>query len=136
MFYKKSSQNSQENICVGLFFKKSCRPQAFSFEFCKIFKNNFFYRAPPGNCFCSFVYRASDSATINTEYLSKGGFYARKNWTTFSKHFKLFVQWKISKHTMQLISENKKTSIFSCNVKTKNPKKFSWQWLWKIFLKL
>ena len=52
-------QNSQENTCVrvsfwiGLqtevcnFIKKEPLPQVFSYEFCEIFKNTFFYGTPP-----------------------------------------------------------------------------------------
>ena len=52
MFYKnkallKISQNSQENICVGVsflikFIKKETPTQVFSCEFCEIFNNAFF----------------------------------------------------------------------------------------------
>ena len=40
------SQNSQENTCARVTFLKTL-PQVFSSEFCKIFKNTFFYRTPP-----------------------------------------------------------------------------------------
>ena len=57
----KISQNSQENTCARVFFdkkeslsfflKKESLAQVFSCEFCEIFKNTFFYRTPPGDCF-------------------------------------------------------------------------------------
>ena len=54
------SQNSQENTFVGVsFLKKLKNPaQVFYSEFCAIFKNIIFYRAPPGDCFltlCIFL---------------------------------------------------------------------------------
>ena len=63
MFFKigviKISQTSQENTCVGIFFKKGRRiealqhyqketpTQVFSCEIFEIFKDTFFYRTPP-----------------------------------------------------------------------------------------
>ena len=55
--FLKSSQNSQENNCARVsfliklqdcrFIKKETVAQVFSFEYCEIFKNILFYRAPP-----------------------------------------------------------------------------------------
>ena len=39
------SKNSQENTCARVSFE--ILAQVFSCEFCEIFKNTFFYRAPP-----------------------------------------------------------------------------------------
>ena len=36
------------------FLKKETLTQVFSCEFCEIFKNTFFYRTPPNDCFCNF----------------------------------------------------------------------------------
>ena len=46
----KISQTSQENTCTRVFFSKveETLAQTFSCEFCKILKNNFFYRTPLG----------------------------------------------------------------------------------------
>ena len=43
--FLKISQNSQENTCARVSFL--IKLQAFSCEFCKIFKSNLFYRTPP-----------------------------------------------------------------------------------------
>ena len=42
--FLKISQYSQENTCVGVNFIKKTPTQVFSYEYCKIFKNSFFYR--------------------------------------------------------------------------------------------
>ena len=51
--FLKISQNSQENTCTRVFFSKveESLAQAFSCEFCKILKSNFFYRTPLGTAF-------------------------------------------------------------------------------------
>ena len=42
------SQNSQESTCARVsFYIKEVHAQAFSCEFCEIFKNTFSHRAPP-----------------------------------------------------------------------------------------
>ena len=46
------SQNSQEDTCARVsflknFIKKESLAQVFSYEFCEISKNTFFYRTPP-----------------------------------------------------------------------------------------
>ena len=41
------SQNSQENTCASLFFKKETLAQVFSCEFCEISQNT------SGGCFCN-----------------------------------------------------------------------------------
>ena len=53
--FLKIYQNSQENTCgrvsfrdgAGNFIKKEALAQVFPWEFCEIFKNTFFNRAPP-----------------------------------------------------------------------------------------
>ena len=46
--FLKISQYSQKNTCVGVsFYCKETPAQVFSCEYCKIFKNSFFYRTPP-----------------------------------------------------------------------------------------
>ena len=40
------SQNLHENACATIFIKKETLAQVFSYEFCEISKNTFFYRAP------------------------------------------------------------------------------------------
>ena len=53
--FLKIYQNSQENTCGRVsfrdeacnFIKKEALAQVFPWEFCEIFKNNFFNRAPP-----------------------------------------------------------------------------------------
>ena len=47
--FLKILQNSQENTCIKArnFIKKETPLQVFSCKFCEIFKNTFFYRAPP-----------------------------------------------------------------------------------------
>ena len=52
--FLKVLRNSQENTCVRvsflitrIFAKNEILAQVFSCEFCKIFKNTFFYRTPP-----------------------------------------------------------------------------------------
>ena len=49
----KVSQNLQENKCARVcnFIKKETLAQVFSYEFYEIFKNTFFYRTTPGDCF-------------------------------------------------------------------------------------
>ena len=61
--FSEISQNSQENTCARVsflikfqaqacnFIKKETLTQVFSCQLCKIFKNTFFYRTPPGDCF-------------------------------------------------------------------------------------
>ena len=53
VFYKKVflkiSQNLQENTCARIFINKETLAQVFSYEFCEIFKNTFFYRTLPGD---------------------------------------------------------------------------------------
>ena len=41
------SKFSQENTCARVSLAKKTRAQVFSWEFCKISKNTFFYRTPP-----------------------------------------------------------------------------------------
>ena len=57
--FLKFSQNLQENTCARVsfliklqaeacnFIKEETLAQVFSYEFCQIFKNTFFYRTPP-----------------------------------------------------------------------------------------
>ena len=42
-----------KHLCQSLFFNKVAETlaQVFSCRFCEIFKNTFFYRTPPGDCF-------------------------------------------------------------------------------------
>ena len=51
----KISLNSQENNCTRpqafIFIRTETLAQVFSFEFCEISKNTFFYRTPPNDCF-------------------------------------------------------------------------------------
>ena len=47
MIQKKNSQNSQENISARVSFLIKLQAQLFSCEFCKIFKNTFFYKKTP-----------------------------------------------------------------------------------------
>ena len=56
--FLKISQNSQENTCARVsfsikffFIKKETLAQVFSCEFCEIFKNTYFYRTSPDDCF-------------------------------------------------------------------------------------
>ena len=72
MFCKKgvlrNSQNLQEKTCARVsfliklqteacnFINKETLAQVFSCEFCEISKNTFFYRGPPGDCFCNFCF--------------------------------------------------------------------------------
>ena len=46
----KISQNSHENTCARASFLIKLQAwglEVFSYEFCEIFKNNFFYKTPP-----------------------------------------------------------------------------------------
>ena len=45
--FLKISQNLQENTCARIFINKETLAQVFSYEFCEIFKNTFFYRTLP-----------------------------------------------------------------------------------------
>ena len=60
--------------CVRHFFKKSCRTTAgeFSCEFCKNFKNTFFYRAPLEDCFCVSRYFITPYFNISVNPLQCG----------------------------------------------------------------
>ena len=56
----KISQNQKKYLCQSFFFskvesfiKKETLAQVLSCEFCKIFKNTFFYRTPVGDYFCT-----------------------------------------------------------------------------------
>ena len=65
-------QNSQENPCARVsfycnFIKKETMAQVFSCEFCKIFKNTFFYRTPP--VAASNETSSRDSEKVNLFYL-------------------------------------------------------------------
>ena len=56
--FLKVSQNSQKNACARVscnFIKKEALAQVFSCEFCETFKNKFFYRTPPDDCFCTII---------------------------------------------------------------------------------
>ena len=53
--FLKISQNSQEHTCLIKFYDPACNfitlAKLFSCKFYDIFKNNFFYRTTPGDCF-------------------------------------------------------------------------------------
>ena len=45
-------QNSQENNCATVTFLIKRDSGTEVFLFCETLKNTFFYRTPPGDCFC------------------------------------------------------------------------------------
>ena len=47
------SQNSQENTCARVPLKKRLWPRCFPVNFAKFLRTFFFYRTPPGDCFCA-----------------------------------------------------------------------------------
>ena len=54
-FLKNFAKFTGKYLRYSLFFNKTLSQvflsQVFSFEFCEFFKNTFFYRTPPDNCF-------------------------------------------------------------------------------------
>ena len=67
----------------------------FSCEFCEIFQNTFFYRTPPGDCFCIMHFRRCTFNLFNNPCLERKG----NQWNCMFKQFVFMSIFRNISHT-------------------------------------
>ena len=81
----------------------------FSCEFCEIFQNTFFYRTPPGDCFCIMHFRRCTFNLFNNPCLERKG----NQWNCMFKQFVFMSIFRNISHTY--IGFNIRYNLFIIN---------------------